>query len=95
MPAVGERSAHDCPDCGQPMYWSESAPWGVDAAEPIADTSVHALEYVDAYRCANGHASQQCPLCASYDTVAWCDSHRSPHYHVICSNCGNDSVITR
>jgi hypothetical protein len=50
------------------------------------------IAYVDAYECANGHTSKECPLCGSYETAAWRDSNGPPHYHAICSACGNDSV---
>lgn len=93
MPSTGERCIHDCPDCGQPMYWSEAAVRSQDLPETAAGGTGPSLEYVDAYRCANGHASQQCPLCQSYDTAAWRDSGNRPHYHVICGSCGNDSVV--
>ena len=47
---------------------------------------------VDAYRCAKGHTSQQCPICGSYETAAWTDAENR-HYHVICGSCGNDSIV--
>ena len=93
MPAIGERSTHDCPDCGQPMYWSEAAVQ--DLSQRTAGGVAPPIEYVDAYRCANGHTSQQCPLCGSYDTAAWSNSENLPHYHVICGGCGNDSVVNK
>ena len=93
MPTIGERSRHDCPDCGEPMYWSEAAAWRLPRRG--APELGHTMEYVDAYRCANGHTSQQCPLCGSYDTAAWSDTENRPHYHVICGNCGSDSVVDK
>lgn len=74
------------------MYWTEAA---VPNPDLLAGTACgeSTIAYVDAYRCANGHISKNCPLCGSYDTAAWSDSDGSPHYHVICGACGNDSVI--
>ena len=91
MPKIGERSSHDCPECGQPMYWSEAA---LPGRGPGHDEAYN-VEYVDAYRCANEHASQECPLCGSYDTAAWVNSEHLPHFHVICGRCGNDSIVNR
>lgn len=82
MPFAGDRSPHPCPRCGEPMYWTEAA------VRSAAD-----VEYVDAYSCANGHTSEECPLCGSYDTAAWSDAESPRHYHVICAACGNDSVV--
>lgn len=89
MPVLGERCTHDCPDCGQPMYWTEAV---VHHLSQNAGAGFPAVEYVDAYRCANGHTNPQCPLCGSYDTAAWSDR---PHYHVICGACGNDSILAK
>jgi hypothetical protein len=76
------------------MYWSEAA---VRSPLPpsAAGGAIPAIEFVEAYRCANGHLSQQCPVCGSYDTAAWRDAGNHPHYHVICGNCGNDAVVSR
>jgi hypothetical protein len=75
------------------MYWSEAA---VRRRFMAAARGVESnVEYVDAYRCANGHTSQECPLCHSYDTAAWGDSDHPPHYHVICGACGNDSIVEK
>jgi endogenous inhibitor of DNA gyrase (YacG/DUF329 family) len=92
MPTIGERSTHDCPDCGQPMYWSEVALRGQHLPTRAAGEVGPTIEYVDAYRCANGHTSQQCPVCGSYATAAWRE-RENLHYHVICANCGNDSIV--
>ena len=92
MPTIGQRSTHDCADCGRPMYWSEGAVRTLsDGAVELGQT----LEFVDAYRCASGHTSQQCPVCGSYDTAAWRDTEHLPHYHVICAHCGNDSIVSQ
>ncbi len=92
MPIIGERSSHDCPDCGQRMYWSEAAVRSEHLPARAGGAVVPIIEYVNAYRCANGHRSQQCPLCDSYETAAWRDSEKQ-HYHVICGSCGNDSIV--
>lgn len=84
MPTNGERSRHDCPDCGRPMYWSEAAV-----------RNRYPTEYAEAYRCTNGHTSQPCPLCGSNDTASWADTVPGPLYHVICGQCGNDSVVNK
>ena len=94
MPTIGQRSTHDCPDCGLPMYWSEAAERNQPRAAATAGV-FPAVEHTDAYRCANGHSSQQCPLCNSYDTAGWSDTENGPHYHVICGNCGNDSIVNK
>jgi hypothetical protein len=94
MPTIGERSTHDCPDCGQPMYWSEAAVRSQHLPTRTAAEVVPTIEYVNAYRCATGHISQQCALCRSYDTAAWRDSENL-HYHVICGSCGNDSIVNK
>lgn len=92
MPRVGERSAHGCPDCGQPMHWTESAVRNPDLLARSARGVTSAVICVDAYRCASGHTSQECSVCGSYDTMTWRDADGLPHYHVICDACGNDSV---
>lgn len=94
MPSIGERSTHDCPDCGQPMYWSDAAIRGRHLPTKAAREAVPTIEYIDAYQCANGHTSQECPLCGGYDTAAWRD-RENLHYHVICGNCGNDSIVNK
>lgn len=95
MPGIGARSAHDCPDCGQPMYWSEAALRDPDLLPSTTGGVQSTPPYVDAYRCANGHTSVQCPVCGSYDTAAWTDGERPADYHVICGSCGNDSITGR
>jgi len=94
MPQPGDPASRRCPQCGQSMYWTERA---VLRAEPFAGTLADiesGAPYLDAYRCANGHTSRECPLCGSYDTTAWIDEAES-YYHVICGACGNDSVVPR
>lgn len=74
------------------MFWSEAAVKNPD----LLATSIRGVETgacVDAYRCMNGHTSQECSLCGSYETAAWRDNDGPLHYHVICGACGNDSVI--
>ena len=93
MPITGDRSAHECPECGQPMYWSPAAVRNPDLLARTARGVESTIAYVDAYRCANGHTSKECPLCGSYETSAWFNGEGPPHYHVICGACGNDSVI--
>jgi hypothetical protein len=95
MPEIGERSAHDCPECGLPMYWSEAAVPGRHPSLPTAPPWASKVAYIDAYRCANGHTSQECPLCGSYDTAAWIDRDDLPHFHIICGTCGNDSIVSK
>jgi len=91
MPRLGDISTRPCADCGESMYWTEAA---VRHPDLLARTSGGGSDaaFVDAYRCANGHTSKECPLCGSYDTAAWADSE-ARHYHVICAACGNDSVV--
>jgi hypothetical protein len=74
------------------MYWTEAAVNNPDLLARSARGVESTIAYVDAYQCANGHASKECPLCGSYDTAAWRDSNGLPHFHVICGACGNDSV---
>jgi predicted RNA-binding Zn-ribbon protein involved in translation (DUF1610 family) len=92
MPDIDDGSTHDCPECGEPMYWTEAAVRNPDLLARTARGVESTIAYVDAYRCANGHTSKECPLCGSYETAAWRDSDGPLHYHVICSACGNDSV---
>jgi hypothetical protein len=92
MPGIGGRSTHNCPDCGEPMFWTEAAVRNPDALARSARGVESTIAYVDAYQCTNGHISKECALCGSYETAAWRDSNGPPHYHVICSACGNDSV---
>ena len=92
MPSVGEMCRHGCPDCGEPMYWTEAVVHNPDALARSAQPMDSTIVCVDAYRCGNGHTSQECPLCGSYDTAAWRDREGPPHYHVICGACGNDGV---
>jgi hypothetical protein len=91
MPDVDDRSPRDCADCGEPMFWTEAAVRNPDLLARSARGMGSAS--VDAYECANGHTSKECPLCGSYDTAAWRDTDGPLHYHVICGACGNDSVI--
>lgn len=93
MPNIGDRSRHPCADCGQSMYWTEAAVRDPDLLARSARGVESTTASVDAYRCANGHTSKECPLCGSYDTAAWANGETPPHYHVICGACGNDSVI--
>jgi hypothetical protein len=93
MPTTGDRCAHECPECGQPMYWSPAAVRNPDLLARTARRAESTGGSVAAYLCANGHTSKECPLCGSYDTAAWADTELSPHYHVICGTCGNDSVV--
>jgi hypothetical protein len=74
------------------MYWTEAAVQNPDLLARSARGVESTIAYVDAYICANGHTSKECPLCGSYDTAAWADGEGLPHYHVICGACGNDSV---
>jgi hypothetical protein len=75
------------------MYWTEAAVRNPDLLARSARGVESTLAYVDAYQCANGHISKECSLCGSYETAAWRDTDGSPHYHVICGTCGNDSVV--
>ena len=93
MPSPGDNSPHPCADCGRPMHWTEAAVRDPDLLARSAHGVESTIVYVDAYRCANGHTSKECPLCGSYDTAAWVDREGSPHYHVICAACGNDGVL--
>ena len=93
MPNIGDRSRHPCADCGQSMYWTEAAVRDPDLLARSARGVESTTASVDAYRCANGHTSKECPLCGSYDTAAWANGEAPPQYHVICGACGNDSVI--
>lgn len=93
MPDPGDPSKRPCADCGRPMYWTEAA---VQLPDSLVGTSLGVEQspaFVDAYRCAIGHTSKQCPLCGSYDTAAWAEGDPPRHYHVICAACGNDSVV--
>ena len=72
MPESGAQSPHECADCGEPMYWTESAVRNPDLLARTAPGSARAA-HVDAYRCRNGHTSKECPVCGSYDTGAWAD----------------------
>lgn len=74
------------------MYWTEAA---ADVAATMARGVESTSPDIDAYRCANGHTSLACPLCGSYETAAWSSGADPPHYHVICANCGNDSVVQK
>ena len=74
------------------MYWTEAAVHGPDLLARTARGAGPGSLSVDAYRCANGHTSKECPLCGSYNTASWADME-APHYHVICAACGNDSVV--
>ena len=91
MPDIGDRSPHDCPDCGLPMYWTEDAVRGPDLLARTARGAAVTSAGIDAYRCTRGHTSQECPLCGRFDTAAWRDGG-APRYHVICGACGHDSV---
>jgi hypothetical protein len=74
------------------MYWSDGAELD-DSLPPIASgVTAAAVQYVHAYRCGNGHTSQPCPLCGSFETAGWRDAEGGPHYHLICAACGNDSI---
>lgn len=95
MPTTGDRSARDCPDCGQPMYWSPAVVDDPDLLVRAGQRGQSAGGFVEAYRCTNGHTSQECPLCGSFDTSAWADTEQSSRYHVICGACGNDSIAHR
>lgn len=95
MPITGDRSAHECPECGQPMYWSPAAVRNPDLLARTARKVESTGDSVAAYQCANGHTSKECPVCGSYDTAAWVDTELSPHYHVICGACGNDSITMK
>jgi hypothetical protein len=76
------------------MCWTEAAVQNPDLlARSARGVESSTIGYVDAYRCANGHTSKECPLCGSYDTAAWTNAEGPQHYHVICGACGNDSVI--
>jgi hypothetical protein len=93
MPNIGDPSTHGCPDCGQPMYWTEAAARNPDLLARPGRGVESTIARVDAYRCANGHTSKECPLCGSYETASWADAGEDwPHYHVICGACGNDAV---
>ena len=70
MPRPGDSSARPCADCGQAMYWTEAAVRHPDLLAKTARGVAPGSAYVDAYRCANGHTSKECPLCGSYDTAA-------------------------
>lgn len=61
MPNIGDRSTHGCPNCGQPMYWTEAAVRNPDLLARSARGVESTIAYVDAYRCANGHTSKECP----------------------------------
>jgi hypothetical protein len=75
------------------MYWTEAAARHPDLLARTAPGVESSTAYVDAYQCANGHTSKECPLCGSYDTAAWANGEAPRHYHVICAACGNDSVV--
>jgi hypothetical protein len=74
------------------MYWTEAAVRNPDLLARSARGVESTIAYVDAYRCANGHTSKECPLCGSYETAAWVDTEGS-YYHVICGACGNDGEV--
>lgn len=71
------------------MFWTEAA---VHSPDRLARSRRGAETGVAAYRCTNGHLSQECSLCGSYATAAWRHNEGSFHYHVICGACGNDSI---
>jgi ribose-phosphate pyrophosphokinase len=73
------------------MFWTDAAVKSPDLLAGRA-RGAESGAYVDAYRCTTGHTSRECFLCGSYDTSAWRDNEGSPHYHVICGACGNDSI---
>jgi hypothetical protein len=81
MPGVGDRSMHDCPDCGEPMFWSEASVQRTGLLAGGLSTLESGSQYADAYRCARGHTGKQCPLCGSYETAAWVDREDPSHYH--------------
>ena len=65
MPEIGDRSLHDCPECGQPMHWTEAAVHNPDLLARTARGMESTIAYVDAYQCAHAHTSKECPLCGS------------------------------
>jgi hypothetical protein len=93
MPKIGDRALHPCADCGEPMFWTDAAVRNPDLLARSAVGATSSSAYVDAYRCANGHTSKECPVCGSYDTAAWANDEAPAQYHVICAACGNDSLI--
>lgn len=61
MPTTGDRSAHECPECGQPMYWSPAAVRNPDLLARSARKVESTGGSVDAYLCANGPRARSAP----------------------------------
>jgi hypothetical protein len=53
MPATGDRSAHECPECGEPMYWAPAVVGDPDLLARTGRSRKSTGGSVDAYRCAS------------------------------------------
>jgi endogenous inhibitor of DNA gyrase (YacG/DUF329 family) len=93
MPRYSDRAQNNCPRCGTPMTWTENAARTPDLLAGSAAGEQTTSSRLDAYRCDNGHVSERCVVCQSYDTAVWGKSTNPPQFQANCNTCGNAFVV--